>query len=335
MQTAKDLFRQVAKEKGYKVGTIDTPYSDAIYITDGNKQFICGKKADYGSYPLNPKFAEFLVSNKAVCKRVLKKFGFRIIKGKQFYISSLNTQKIRQADRASAAAAYAEKIGYPVFVKPNSGSLGKNAKIVTHKSALQQHIKTMREDLVPSFLVEKFTNRPEYRIFAVEGKVQYMYRKKRMTVTGTGEHTVHELISLLGVHIDVTALKNLLHMQGHKSSSILAHNQELVVQETANISTGAEIIEYRDKIPKAIHDWAKELYKVTGLGVFGVDVFTKGEWDDPANYLIIEVNSNPFLKGIYDLGKKEKAKEICGLILDKYFNKKPIYRNGPQSLEQV
>lgn len=319
--TTPSFFRTAAKKRGFTVGYIDPPYSSAFYISNGLKQFICGPKSSYGMYAVNRKFADYLADHKAATKRVLKKFGFRVIRGKQFYITNPSEVKILPKDKASAAYEYAQRIKYPVFVKPNSGSLGKNARIVFNKTGLQEHIKTMRADNVESFLVEKFTSRPEYRIFVVNGKAQFMYRKRRMTVTGTGSHTVHELISMGGMTIDISSLKSMLKLQGHHSNSVLPDQAEVILQETANISTGAEIVDYRDRLPKAVQDWVKELYKVTGLGVFGVDVFTKGAWDDPKNYLIIEVNSNPSLKGIYRLGHKEKVFDICNLVMDKYFGK--------------
>ena len=114
-----------------------------------------------------------------VTKRVLKKFGFRIIKGKAFYIRKPLSEgtAIKPKDSVQAAYAYAKKITYPVFVKPNSGSRGKHARIIFNETGFRKHVSVMRNDGVISFLVEKFTDRPEYRIFVVGGKVEFMYRE--------------------------------------------------------------------------------------------------------------------------------------------------------------
>ncbi|MBP6924201.1 MAG: hypothetical protein KBC62_02000 [Candidatus Pacebacteria bacterium] len=313
------ILKRAAKKHGYQFGLIDAPYSEAIYVTDGEKHFISRSKSKYGMYPVNPKFAEHLVDDKAVTKRVLKKFGFRVIKGKLFYIKPTVLSPIRTKDRATASYAYAKEITYPVFVKPNNGSRGANARIIFNEHGLKAHIKKMREDEVSSFLVEKVTERPEYRIFVVGGKVQYMYQKKRVSVTGTGVHTIAELIAEMKVQPDAAFLGRVLKKANKTKDSILDHEKELILQETANISLGAEITEYRTKVPKKIDEWATRLYKTTGLEVYGVDVFTKGSWDDPSKYLIIEVNSNPALSGIYSSGHREKAYEIWGLIMKKFF----------------
>lgn len=316
------ILKKAAKKYGYKRGLVDHPYSEAIYITNGYKYFIARSKKKYGMYPTNPKFAEQLADDKTVTKRFLKKFNFRVIKGKQFYISSTNGDSvpIQTKDKSNAAYKYAENINYPVFVKPNSGSQGSHARIIFNKNGLKKHISELKKNNVESFLVEKFTARPEYRIFSVAGKAEFMYRKQRITITGTGKHTIQELLDEKNFKPDSTYLKELLKKEKKKVSSILDNNRQLYLQETANISLGANIIDYREKLPKSIHTWIKRLHDTTGLDVFGVDVFTKGEWDEPENYLIIEINSNPALSGIYNDGKQEKALKIWKKIMQNYFS---------------
>jgi D-alanine-D-alanine ligase-like ATP-grasp enzyme len=273
-------------------------------------------------YPLNCKFGEEKVDDKAVTKRVLKKFGFRVIKGKVFYISHPRSDKtIKPADRPTAAPKYAQKITYPVFVKPNSGSRGSNARIIFNETGLKNHIKKMKVDRVGAFVVEKFTQRPEYRIFIVAGKVQFMYKKQRMSITGTGEHTIDELLEKSSLVPDEEFLGKLLRKEKKTKKTVLDTDHELVLQETSNVSLGAEITDYRERIPKEIHKWAHRLYETTGLEVFGVDVFAKGRWDEPSQYLIIEANSCPALSGIYNKGHKEKALKIWRIIMKRFFTK--------------
>lgn len=315
------ILKRAAKKYGYSFGLVDQSYSEAIYVTDGEKYFIARSKAKYGMYPTNPKFAEQLADDKAVTKRFLKKFGFRVIKGKIFYISNPypGATEILEKNSVKAAHVYAKTIGYPVFVKPNSGSRGTNARIIFNQAGLKRHIKHLRSEKVASFLIEKFTVRPEYRIFVVGGKVQFMYRKQRITITGTGKHTIQELLAEQNYKPDKEYLNGLLRKEKKTISSVLDTNHELTMQETANISLGAKITDYREKIPKKIDIWANSLFRTTGLDVFGVDIFTKGNWDDPSKYLIIEVNSNPALSGIYSKGNKDKAYRIWSLIMKRFF----------------
>ncbi|MCA9365941.1 hypothetical protein KC723_03520, partial [Candidatus Kaiserbacteria bacterium] len=302
---------------GYQYGLVDSPYSKAIYVTDGENHFISRSKTKYGMYPVNYKFAEHLVDDKAVTKRVLKKFGFRVIKGKVFYIN--HSSEIKSKDNVRAAYQYAKKISYPVFVKPNNGSRGAFARIIFNETGMKQHVSDMRSGRVSSFLVEKFTERPEYRLFVVGGKVQFMYKKKRVSITGTGKHTIKELIQESEVKPDQNFLNDMLRWNKKTLQTILLQDTEFALQDTANISLGAQITDYREKIPKEIDKWANRLYKTIGLEVFGVDVFTKGDWDQPAKYLIIEVNSSPALAGIYSKGHTEKVFKIWRLIMKKYF----------------
>lgn len=315
------ILKRAARKFGYEYGYIDSPYSKAIYVTDGESNFISRSKTKYGMYPINYKFAEHLVDDKAVTKRVLKKFGFRVIKGKPFYIRKpfTDSSPVKTKDTVQSAYAYAKKITYPVFVKPNSGSRGKHARIIFNETGFKKHISVMRQDGVVSFLVEKFTDRPEYRLFCVNGKVEFMYRKQRMKITGTGEHTIQELIRQKNIVPDKQYLSSLLKKEKKTMKSVLTTNQELMMQETGNISLGAVITEYRETVPKEIDKWVNRLYRTLGLEVFGVDVFSKGDWDEPAKFLIIEINSSPALSGIYTKGYKEKAYKIWRKIMKAYF----------------
>ena len=114
-------------------------------------------------------------------------------------------------------------------------------------------------------------------------------------------------------------MMKLLKNQKKTRESILSSNHELVLQETSNISLGAEIKDYRERIPKEVDKWAKRLYNTIGLEVFGVDVFSKGDWDEANKYLIIEINSCPALSGIYHAGHKEKVYKIWKLIMQRFF----------------
>jgi len=311
------ILKRAAKKYGYTFGLVDQPYSEAIYVTNGERYFISRSKTKYGMYPTNPKFAEQLADDKTATKRFLKKFGFRVIKGKIFYTAK--STPIREEDTVKAAYAYADRINYPVFVKPNSGSRGANARIIFNQAGLKRHITAMKNDGVPAFMIEKFTVRPEYRIFVVGGKVQFMYRKQRVTITGTGKHTIQELLAEQNYQPNQEYLNGLLKSQRKTISSVLTTNHELTMQETANISLGARITDYQERVPKKIDIWANNLSRTTGLDVFGVDIFTKGNWDEPEKYLIIEINSNPALSGIYGKGHKEHAYRIWSLIMKKFF----------------
>lgn len=316
------ILKKAAKKNGYNFGFVDQPYSEAIYVTNGEKYFIARSKSKYGMYPTNPKFAEQLADDKDTTKRFLKKFGFRVIKGKIFHISNpgLSSKSIKERDSVMSSFKYAEKIGYPVFVKPNSGSRGANARIIFNKTGLKKHIENLKKDSVVSFLIEKFTVRPEYRIFVVNGRVQFMYRKQRVTITGTGKHTIQELLDEQNFQPDKKYLSSLLKKEKKTVKSVLDSKKELFMQETANISLGAKITDYREIVPREVHAWAKKLYQTTGLGVFGVDVFTKGTANESSKYLIIEVNSNPALSGIYTKGHHTKTFTIWGKIMDTFFS---------------
>jgi len=316
-----------AKKAGYIAKPLLPHYSKAIIVSNKKKFFIARSKKRYGMYPLNAKFAEHFVDNKAIFKKILKTKGFHVIKGRQFYIQSpLAEVKVKKDDNINAAISYAKKINFPVFVKPNNGSRGKNARIIFNPTALKEHIKKMRSDNTESFLIEKFTLRPEYRIFVVDGRIQFFYSKGRKSIDGDSKKTVKQLIDDKDFEISNESLKSILSLYKLKKSSILDKGKKIYIQETANISAGAKITNYcGSEISDEMQEWAKKLYSNIGLRVFGVDVFTrKGGIDNPDDYLIIEVNSSPALSGIYAAGHKKKVYDIWAKIIKKYFAVKKV-----------
>jgi D-alanine-D-alanine ligase-like ATP-grasp enzyme len=316
-------LKLAAKEAGYKVRTLLAHYSDAVMVSNQKRFFIARSKKIYGMYPLNPKFAEHFVDDKGVFKKVLKKKGFHVIKGRRFYIKSpLTGKKVREEDNISAAIKYADSIRFPVFVKPNVGSQGKNARIIFNKTALRDHIRRMKADKTESFLVEKFTSHPEYRLFVVDGKIKFFYSKERKSIKGDGKSTIKELVRANKIKLEPDSLKALLSLYDLKKSDVLLEGERIILQETGNISTGAKIINYCDSnISDSMQAWAKRLQNNCGLRVFGVDIFAReGGIDNPDDYLIIEINSNPALSGIYAAGHKKQVfkiwEEICRKQLD-------------------
>lgn len=328
-----ELLKIIAKKEDYSVKPLLPDYSKAIIVTDTNsgKFFIANNKHDFGIIPTNPRFAEQMVEDKDLIKKILKSKGFHVIRGKQFYIKEPETFlfkkkfPIKKEDSVEASIDYAEKIKFPVFVKPNTGSLGRNARIIFSKSALKNHIKIMKDHKVEvrSFLIEKFTNKHEYRIVIVGGKIMYFYARQRQSIIGDGKKTVKELIDLKRYKVTDDVLRNILKLNNIKKSTVLKEGKVIAIQETANISAGAQIVHYVDSnISEAMQAWAKKLANATGLHFFGVDVFARnGGIDNPEDFLIIEINSNPGLGTVYKLGHKETVNKIFKKILRKYFGK--------------
>jgi len=78
----------------------------------------------YSSLDLNTLGASEISKDKDYANFFMQRMGYKIVPGKTFF--SPVWAKAIDADRGTDAAyAYAKSIGFPVIVKPNSGSQGK------------------------------------------------------------------------------------------------------------------------------------------------------------------------------------------------------------------
>ena len=83
---------------------------------------------------------------------------------------------------------------------------------------------------------------------------------------------------------------------------------------------GAQVVDYTESFTKKTATWAKQITELFDLNVCGIDIFSETGLDDPENFTLIEVNSNPHVAGIFEAGHEEKVWKILRTVLDDYFN---------------
>lgn len=320
------ILQQACQRYGYRFRIVDDFSKRLAEVSNGQKNFVAGAGA-LPSYPLNPAFAQALATDKAWMNQKLFSLDYKIPQGDYFFITQ-DYQKLRPAGKEKEDAVfYAEKLGYPVFVKPNRQSLGRGAEVIYSSQQLADHLKHLATlDYIA--LIQEVIHLPEYRIFVVEGEVQFMYQKSRPQIVGDGKQSVRRLIEQLngGInydrnHVDLNSffLQGQLVEKGLTLDSILPQGQWLKISSHANLSAGGKISNYHPSASKKVNAWAKKLTQEINLSVCGIDVFVDGSIEDPENFTILEVNSNPSLKGIYELGEMEKVMEVWRKVLRLYF----------------
>ena len=96
------------------------------------------------------------------------------------------------------AVSIANQIGYPVVVKPVDGNRGRGVAI----GLTQDHEVATAFEAAATFsasrtvLVEKLAPGNQHRVLVVDGKISSAYRRQTAAVTGTGVHTIHQLLEL-------------------------------------------------------------------------------------------------------------------------------------------
>lgn len=310
------MLRRSADFHGLKRYQLQDGLDWFFVISDGQKNMMAGKHL--GIYPTNPLFGR-VWNDKAWSKKILHKSGIKVARGNYFF-RDRSYLKFDQNKSLGKAYQYAQGLGYPVFVKPNSGSLGRGAAVVHNETQLKTHLRSLPPHH-KIFLIERVIKQPEYRIFVVGGKIMFSYQRKRSFIVGDGSSTVMQLLQVGVEYMDRVFLANTLRKRGWNFNTVLPKDTEIETQARANISTGGHIVNYTEQHSQATKAWVKHITDITGLHVSGIDVFARNGIDDPSGFTVIEVNTRPMLKGIWDLGKQEKVFAIWDEIFKQFFGK--------------
>ncbi len=233
-----------------------------------------------------------LCADKFAFKRHLQSLDINTQDGQMFHI-----------DKKNDMLNFAETIGYPVVLKPATGSMGRGVTAsIKDKNELIEAIESLRVNFAEYkyVILETYFEGADYRIYIVGDKMTAAYMRESARVTGDGVSTVQALIDkanelrkrnpntrnkLITVDQD---LLNHLERQNLKLDDIPANNMNVTLRSIPNISLGGNPKDVTSAIPLNIEKAVINAVKsVPGLPNAGVDVLINGGGD----YTIIEMNS--------------------------------------------
>jgi len=215
-----------------------------------------------------------IASDKALTARLLAAAGLPVP----------NSQSCRTAEQA---VRLAERIGYPVVLKPADGNHGRGVQLdLRDAAAVEQAFPAAKEQARNGrVIVESFYSGKDYRVLVVGGHMVAAAERVPAQVVGDGVHTVAELVDILNAdprrgvghekvltRIRVTpAAEELVAAQGYTMADIPPAGVEVRLASTGNMSTGGISIDRtHDAHPDNV-EIAEEAARVVGLDVAGID----------------------------------------------------------------
>lgn len=232
----------------------------------------------------------------------------------------------------------AEKIGYPVVLKPQYGNKG-NGVIVNitdekHLIFTYNLLKKKYEDII----LEKYIKGRDYRVCVVDYKVVAVSLRIVPFVIGDGKNNVKELIRIENENPlrgedhekPLTKIKldqELLSCIGRNKITlnyIPKEGEKIELRQNANLSTGGLAVDCTDKICKENIDYCIRAAKTIGLDICGIDICT----DDiskplnESNGIVMEVNAAPGIR-MHHYPSKGESRNVGMSILNKLYNNKP------------
>ena len=242
--------------------------------------------------------AETIAQNKDLTKQLLHAAGVPVPRG-----APVHTMQ--------EAWEVAQRIGFPVVVKPQNGSQGKGVTVnIQTREQLEQAFPSATGK--GAVLVEKFFPGSDYRLLVVGSKLIAAARRDPPQVIGDAEHTVRALVDIVNADPrrgdgHATALTKIrfddiaiacLSDQGLTPDSIPEKGRRVVLRNNANLSTGGAATDVTDDVHPEVAAHAIDAAGMIGLHVCGVDIVCENITRplEEQNGGVVEVNAAPGLR---------------------------------------
>lgn len=306
------IFRKIAPRIGAKV-VMEREWNIAgqIIYPSGRKRYF-----RYSSLDLNTLGASEIAKDKDYANFFMKRMGYPTIPGRTFFAPKW-AEAIGSPRGIDAAYAYAQSIGFPVIVKPNSGSQGKGVALVhTRRDFYSAMRRVFKLDRVA--LVQTPVSGRDYRIVVLDDKVISAYERIPLNVIGDGKSSIRALLDkkqrrFLGssrdtrLRLEDPRIRAKLARQRLTLESIPARGQRIFLLDNANLSAGGDAVDVTDAMHAELREFAVKLTRDMGLRLCGVDLMIDGDiGKPPKKYWVLEINSAPGLDHYVKTGKAQQ-----------------------------
>ncbi len=203
----------------------------------------------------------------------------------------------------------AERVTYPIVIKPVNGNHGKGAttNILNYEAALEAFAAAKKYSR--KIIVEKFITGRDFRVLVINYKFVAAALRTPAAVIGDGKHTVEELIEIVNadprrgyghekvltsIKID-DAVYFMLEKYNMNLQSIPQAGQEVWVKPTANLSTGGTSEDVSDIVHPSNIVMCERIARVIGLDICGIDIMAENlsEPLEESGGAVLEVNAAP------------------------------------------
>ena len=234
----------------------------------------------------------------------------------------------------SNAVRAAERIGYPVVVKPLNANHGRGISIrLTDKDAVATAFQTAREHS-RGVIIESFIEGLDHRMLVVNGELIAVSKRVPGHVVGDGKQSIEALVEevnsdprrgvghekvLTRIELDKQA-ERLLAKLGYDKDTVPAAGEAVFLRSTANLSTGGTAIDVTDMVHPDNREMAARAVKAIGLDVGGVDFLCT---DISRSYketgaAICEINAAPGFR-MHVAPSEGKPRDVAGPVMDMLF----------------
>ena len=246
----------------------------------------------------------------------------------------LPVPKQKLVRRPQDAVRAAERIGFPVVLKPLSGNHGRGVSInLKTPDEVEAAFEKAREH-GRNVIVESYLEGYDHRLLVVNGKLVAAAKRMPGHVVGDGKNTIEQLVDTInedpcrgvGHEKVLTRLEfdhqaeRLLQKVGYDRSTVPKKGEIVFLRSTANLSTGGTAIDVTDVIHPDNREMAERTIKAIGLDIGGVDFLTKDITESyrEAGGGICEVNAGPGFR-MHVAPSEGTPRDVAGPVIDMLF----------------
>ncbi|MGI9038794.1 MAG: cyanophycin synthetase [Gemmatimonadota bacterium] len=235
---------------------------------------------------------------------------------------------------SSDAVRFAERIGFPVVVKPFNANHGRGVSLhLTDSEHVRIGFERAREHS-RGVIVEKFVTGHDHRILVVDGSVVAAAQRVPGHVVGDGRQTIGELVEevnrdprrgighekvLTRIEIDYQA-ERLLELLDYTLETVPAPDEMVFLRSTGNLSTGGTAVDVTDLMHPDNIEMAVRATAAIGLDVAGVDFITEDISESYKEFggAICEVNAAPGFR-MHAHPSEGTPRDVAGAVMDMLF----------------
>ncbi|MCW1928849.1 acylphosphatase [Bhargavaea beijingensis] len=270
--------------------------------------------------------------NKFLAKKHLEKNGVQVPVGEKFSKQASDSDIID----------YANKLGYPVVLKPAKAAQGKGVIAnIESESFLIEALNYVRNSLgYHEVILEQFVEGKEYRVYVMEDKVVAVLNRRPANIVGDGVSTIKELIHkknqnrkknprlyscLIKIDFEV---EQMIKKAGYSLNDVPSKNEVVFLREKSNITSGGDSIDVTDDFPDHIKEMAvKALKSVPDFPHGGVDMIIDPNKPIEKSAFVIELTPVPQI-GSLVFPMHGKGRDVPSAIIDYYFPETKIKTNN-------
>lgn len=302
-----ELRSEAARRLGCELVSLDPETGYLYELRSGDRrQILLG-----GFSPLNNAIAARIAEDKFHTGLVLAHAGLRVPSSVRCLRPGTFTEEDFSSHTGLAAAErFVGEHGFPLIVKPNRGSRGRDIAVVGTSEELHAAVERVwRLDYLA--LVQTAVPGMDVRLDLLDGEYLFGYTRRGVVLRGDGERSVRELLARSDPRFQGEAFEERF------AADPLARRVDLDA-----VPAAGEELDFRSPIlnlnrlchgevlhrpPEGLLDLARRAGREIGLRHFGVDLKVVS-LDAPAgDAVVLEVNASPSLVHMSRLGHREEA----------------------------